>query len=792
MNTDTPPEEMRESTSPITDPDPEEKQLREVLKNLISEHVQDSISPEKVYQYAEARKNELYWRGNQYIYPVLRGGLVVDWASNGDLNYNTSNEEREAQYDYVLNIMRGDGQKFIAVLGQREPNVKAMPRRQDDESAVRRARKADTAAAYLQSIWVPDRVQRHLALSLWKNGTTFAYTPWVVNADVYGQTGLPQMDLVDMPVGEPYYKCMFCGTDTLASIAGQPPKCSNTVCGQPLDPGMLTQPGTVPTPVASGMKYYPRGSVELHLATIFEVTTPFWVHGVKDTPWLWYEYEESKGTLLKAWPELRQKLGTEEWAGDSGEGTSAQGQLARDIASSPTGTYIVPRKDRWLYQRFWLTPAMFELVNSASLRAKLTEKYPEGVRVSLVQSEVIELFAERLDTVWAMCKPSTSEYIFADPICKDYLSIQDIVNDMYNIVVETMERAIPYVMADPLVLDVVQMSKQRGRPSQIIPAKAGVGARLQDSVFKAPVATVEPQMISWMNMVHEKGREIVGVIPAIFGGEGPTPTARQAELQRNQALQQLNPVWNEMRDFWAQVYLNGVRQLAKHSLPDGSNLGQSDGGQFEDGEADFTDLLSGGWFFETDEAMPMTWGAQRDQVMYLLSLGPEAWQLFGLQHPLNISKLQEAFGLTDWKVTDMDARDKVLATIQLLKHGQPMPPPMPGGPPAPSIPPDVFEDDHMLVATVIKEWAQTEEGRTLKDNNPAGYSNIMAYGMASLQLSGPPPMAPQGPPPAGAGPGPNQPPPNGQPPAGVAGPAPPGASMLPPGPPGSAPPPSQQ
>lgn len=764
--------------------------LKEVLKGVIDENVTAVIEREKIYAYQVARKNELYWRGSAYLYPVLLGGNIADWSPVGDLNYTLSEDEREHAYDYVLNIIRGDGRKFIAVLGQRGPNVKAEARRTDDEAAVRRARKADIAAEYLRSCWQPEKIQRHLAMSLWKNGTTFAYTPWVANGDKYGTVNVPKVDAIPVEIGEPYYSCVMCGTETPQSLASQPaapgnppvqgPHCMSQTCpdigGHKFTPQDLNQPPTVSVPQVVGNRTYPKGCVEMHLCTIFEVTTPFYARCIADCPWLWYEYEEDEGKLLKAFPDMRDKLGDQEWAGES-SGISAQGRLARDVASSPTGAFISPRKNRWLYSRFWLRPSMYEYVRNADLRQQLGKLYPKGCKVTLVQGEVAAIDNECLDDVWSMCKPDTSEYMYADPICKDYMSIQDIVNDLYNLVVETMERAIPYMLADPTVLDVLQMSKQRGKPGQIIPAKAGVGSRLSEAIVKAPTATVDPEVFKWIDSVHEAGRELVGILPALFGGGEPASTARAAELQRNQALQQLNTVWNEMRDFWSGAYQNAVRMLATHALPDGSNLGN-----YEAFDADMSDLLGGGYQFTTEEAIPMTWGQKRDLVMFILQGGPEAWKLFGLEHPLNIAKVHDTLGMPDWKVPNMDARDKVLANIKELLKGQPTPGPNPGQM-DPSIPCDQFEDDHMFVASVIKEWAQTEDARGIREMNPMGYANVMAYGTTSMQLSGPPgPTAPPGagPSPGGAAPsspgGPPQPNEPGQA-SGVAVPPPPGAQL---------------
>lgn len=729
--------------------------IKKQLKDLVTDHVQLDVDREKVYQYAEARKAELYYRGQQYLYPVIRNGSIADWQSpTGSLESPRTPGDQDPQYDYVLNIIRGDGNKFIAVLGQRGPNVKAEAALPDDEECVTLVTKADTAAAYLRSRWDCEAVQRHLSLSLWKNGTTFAYTPFVADADKYGIHEEPEIELVEQDNGD--------GTTSFV-------------------------------PNITQVHSYPKGCVELHLATIFEVTVPFYSKTLKDAPWLWYEYEEHKGKLLRAFPQLRAKMGKDsEFAGDE-TGTSSAGRLTRDTASSPTGAYIAPRRNRWLFQRFWLRPAMYELLSNDAVRKQLATEFPDGVRVTMVQGEIVDLAHEVLDDVWAMCKPGVSEYMFADPVCRDYMGIQDLVNDMYNLTVETMERSIPFMLVDPQLLDLQQMAKRSHYPGEFVPAKPGVGSRLADGIQKAPTADVKPEIVQFMNNTHETGRELIGILPAIFGGGSGDQTAREAEIRRNQALQQLNTVWNEMRDFWAQVFTNGVRQMARYSLPDAANLGGYVG------EApDFSDLLDTEdyWSFTTEESMPQTWGQKRDLVMYTLQQGPEAWKLFGMEHPLNAASLADIMGYEGWKVPYADARAKVLATVKKLLQGQPMPAPDGSGNLLPSIPPDDFEDNHLFVGSCVREWSQSPQAMAARDANPAGYANVIAWAKAHMQMSGqgsgaPPP----GPPPGGGngpapgGPGPSQGPsgpqmpitpttPNG--PSGAAMPAPPGAQIGPP------------
>jgi hypothetical protein len=101
--------------------------------------------------------------------------------------------------------------------------------------------------------------------------------------------------------------------------------------------------------------------------------------------------------------------------------------------------------------------------------------------------------------------------------------------------------------------------------------------------------------------------------------------------------------------------------------------------------------------------------------------------------------VQQIFGMDSWTIPMLNNRDKVYATISKLLQAAPTVNPMTGKT-EPSIPIDIFEDDHMTSANVIKEYCQTEQGRANKESNPEGYSNVIAWGMAHQELTMPDPM----------------------------------------------------
>jgi hypothetical protein len=711
--------------------------IRPALTDLLRENVRGDVDREKTQQYAEARKAELYDRGIQYVVPDLVNGNIVDFSPiNGALK-NPSLDKASAGglYDYVVNDIRGYRRKYVAVLGSRSPNLKAVPMRRDNDLHVQRARIADTVLERLDGIWKRDRAHRQIALGLWKSGTMFLYTPFVANGERYGVTREPVIEMRQTPVGPATLNCVQCGSITPVPRDEAPPiACPE--CGSPFGPEDYQDPEMIDIPEIVDVKEYPNGCAELHVCSIFTVTTPFWIKDLTEAPWLWYEYEEHKGALLAAYPNLEQLIGDKDDTPAGTEtGAQAQGMIARATTASPTGTYIPPRKNRWTYSRFWLRPSMYWLMKGAP-RDLLLQYYPKGLKVTQVQDKIVDIEHERLDHVWAMIKPETSETIYADPTCKDFMSGQDLINDFHNMTAQTYQQAVPQTLLPTDIIDFQTLKKRRGIPGEYIPIKPGI-SNIKERIQQMPTAKPEPMMNQWVTELREHLAENIGITRTLFGGALPGDrTAHEAEIMKNQAMMQLSEPWQNMRDGWADAARNAIIQMALHS---GGRIPSADGSDSEVEEIELEDLLNGGWYIRTEESMPMSWSERRSWIGKFLENQPPEMiaQVVGLGSPDNIPSIQETWGLTNWKIPMSDARDKVLDTIRMLLRGEPIKEVAPDGTIQlmPSIPIDEFEDDHQFSANEIKQWAQTKDGREAKQTNPLGYANVIAWGKAHQMLA---------------------------------------------------------
>lgn len=798
--------------TPLPNPDPKAsrahplvKPLRDALKRFVQEEIYPDVDPEKHYQYALARRSYLYWDGFQNIFPSIRNGIVYDFNPiplPGQSNYyDDPNRNIQGLYDSNINLVRGQGNKFIAVLSNRAPNAKAVPLQPESDTLARRARIADKVLMALRRMWDVDEVQRQMAFDAWTFGTWFNLVYWQVDAGKYGTTEVPKF--VETSAIVRYWNCQTCGQ----FIPQDPPPPTCPRCG-----GRIfapTDPLVIPQIQAAGSSSYPNGAPEILTETITTVTVPFYSKGLDDASWLWFEHDAHKGRLVEIYQGETIDMIDSATGGMPGWGTASQasllGSTTRDLMATKMGSPLLRRRSRWLYSRFWVPPSTYWLFRSDQqvtignitrpIRDVMREVFPRGSKWCFIEGQLVDIQPEALTDVWAVGKPGVAPYIYCHPISYDLIPIADMVNLQHALFEETVQRNIPITLIDPDILDLDALENRPGVPGEFIPIQEGNGGRLSDGIYSVTMAKIEPEVARWVEGLVAMGQELTGVLPAIFGGDAGSQTAREAELKRNQALMQLGLVWNGMRQAWRGIYTNAFRLIQRHGAYALRNFGLTEQDLHEVDSIFSPDGQLAGIAIEIEESIPATWGQIRDAISFILQGGPPMWQLMGLQEPTNASKVKDAMGLAGWAVPGNGAREYLMDEIRGLAQEQPAPGPQ-GLMASRQI--DTFLVPPDMAIAIMREWLMSDEGRNLREINPAGYANVMAAAVA-IQMAQAQAMAAQAPPPgppgpgdkgdekggaSGAGPGappsPGPPGPQGLPP-GIGGPPPAGGPPLPPG-----------
>jgi hypothetical protein len=727
------------------------------IKKIIAESESED-NADRTRLYALAVKHDKYFRNLQDVAPEFD-------KSTGVLKYTSVGKDDEAGDDIqrrTINKVKGDGKKFISVLGQKAPNIKGIPgdpRKEEDKAA---ARMADVGQNILRVQWDVEQRNMLLAKTLWTSGTGFGYVRYVTDGERFGFRSEPKLELADTELEPAAYRCTNCGMEsdnpTEAQIGGGDTGldietvkvCPN--CGQPLGEEDRQPPVTTQIAQQAGEEKFENGRVVLTLASVLHVRVPFYATDIADCPYLCYEYEESKARLLALYGDtLREKLKKAAETQASG-GTSQDGKQARQSRISLTGTAGDRSKSLLTYARWWIRPMLYELLEDEGQRQQLYANYPEGVKVTMVEGHVVAMDAEKMDDHWSFCPAETSEFIYSDAICGDMIDFQDAVNDAATIALETFKRGLPITVIDPALVDPKALRDQPALPGDFLVAKTG-GMDISKGIQTVSTARFPEQLQPFVDGLENSTREVTGVMPQIFGGGEGSLTATEYTRRATQALQQLGMQWLYMRRFWVKTYENGVRELAKYAVDNitapptpGSMAG------LEVETLDFSVLNGGEWHFESDEAVPQNWGQQREQLLFLVGQAPDIAASLDVMHPANRSAVKDLLGLSMLVSPGENQKNKVMEAIQQLLMESPIPGPMG---PEPSIPPDDFEDDPAQVVDIIRAWCLDEAGRKARKDNPEGYENVRAYGLAYRSMA----QAMMAPPPEEGGPaGPAEPP----------------------------------
>lgn len=814
------------------------------FKNLIDQKIRAESDPEQSQIFAHIRRNNLYYRGKQYLSMVKMPDGTIDYrpvSGGGMTPFTPQQGSQDQMYDNILPMFRGDVRKWCGVLGVRSPNAKCEPRTVGDDHQIRLSRIGDRAISYLRNTWEADNLQRYLAYSLAVNGTTFGYVNFVADENKYGATEIPRFEARLVPAGEPYFSCANCGTENPVPAAQQAGMCSN--CGFPLGPEDYHEAEMVPGIVQTSVERYANGAVQLQLATGATVKTPLYINDMEHCSWLWYEYLVNRYELVRAYApmpqpgtdpataqfqqELRAHLLAD--SGTSGGGASAA-EIRRTVntLSSPSGQPF-ERKSLASFGQYFLSPGMLEAMSddddkTGNLRQQLQGTYGKGLHLIYVAGKLADVREASITEHWTVCQPDVGEFIWRDAVFDDYIQGVDVINDTLNIVIQQAEKSNSLTIFDADILDPDYLRNRQVQTGEFLQANKGTGNQLASSFFRIPGTEVNEALIKFMEFYISHNRENVGIMPAIYGGGEADEAVGVAKLRRNQSLMQLNVPWNYMRDFWSATYTNATRLLARYS---NGKLVTNKGGTIEIEELDgIWELQQGGFVVQTEEAMPMTWAQRQEQVESMLDRPPQAWPLLGLTDPsgaplaANVEALQDAVGLPDWQVPGLAARERLLDIVGQLVAAEPidqppmppqfdpmgnMMPPGPPPPPQPSIAPNTTMFDAPFAVTVLRDWLVSDKGRegeggSLPGQSPRGFENVLAYTQAWMLIANPPPPPmppgggpppPDGPSPAPPGapaPSPTAPPPPDQrqlaapPQANQAGMAAPSPSQMPPGP----------
>lgn len=717
-------------------------QCGKAIGEVSRDETSDQNDPDRIWILRRIYKCFLYYHDLQGFAPSIYQGLAdVTGASSTFANQATVT----GQYDYSQNLFRGFARKLMAVLGNRMPNAIAVPDNADDDKSITAASTASNAAEYIrQHCELPMQMFYNLMWA-WNAGTTFWHIDFIEDANEFGFKEVPEASEQQGALGNASYDCPQCA-GSVPAVEGQPAPTECMQCHGPIGPQNYKPPVSVNLPNVT-MKRVPASGLKITLHNASEVTVPLDSTSIDDCGWLKLDREWPKAKCLAnpKWGEmLRKDANATSVPQAEVSGSSQYAAGVRSAFASPVGLVRSQRPNMWTVSDLWWTPAQYELVDDPTVRKTLKENFPKGLRITSVRDKIVDFQNEVLRERWQECKPEPSERIMVDPLGMDWLEVTDIYNNTLNQCSETIDRSNQPGFADPTKLDFDALQERRMLPGEYIPMLRPAGGRLEDAIYNPTPITFSEQIAPWVASVIDVAKQVTGLLDAIWGGgSDDEPTARQAEMKKNSALGQLGMIWTSVGKSLEKVYMKATRLLAENEEGVLAFTKKDQFGNFNTMSVVVDDLRNGKYHFEADEAIPMTWGQQRDLLMWMLDKPEELLQLWGMDDPLNIPEFKRLLGMPGERIPLEDERKAGMIVIGKLLEAAPTPgPATPDGTPGEdqaSIQPQ-WEDDHAFLTKLAKAYMKANP--ELETDAPDGYKNLQLWGQAQENAANVPPPPP--------------------------------------------------
>jgi hypothetical protein len=679
----------------------------EAFEQLIKAATDEQYEFERQIQLNKARMQWQMIKGNHFAVPGMVDtayGRIVDYVGWANAPQSDDNGA-EQKFNIAFNLIGGDCYKFMAVMGNSAPRVKAIADDPEDPQSLDDAKNADACLRDMWLKWKSDQLQRVLAFHQFTTGPIYGRTKWTINGRKYGFAVEPKIDLQPGPDG-------------------------------------------TPLPIQSGVQQYENGDVELHLYSVLEISHPYMGRCLEELPYLKCEVLLSKWDLLDTYKGQDGKPGVLDQYRDSDPpdddslASSNTAAEARESVSTPSGTGRSKRRDMWRHREWWLQPFLYQAVTDPTVRQQISQQAQDGLYIAKVGTIPVKATASKLTDEWAVCKTGRGEKILEDALCTDGVPIMRALDDLINMAQETVLRSIPQTIVDGQLLDRQAMKTKEAIAGELIFTMLPVDGDINKRMAQIPPARVTDQLAPLVVQLRAFQQEIYGIRPELTGGGQPTATYREAKQRKDQALMQLSPQAQEMQFFWEAAGENGVRMRAKF----GSGTVKSTRKGAYGPETDIVDmaaLATGNWHCESDDNFPMSSSDRFDKMWALLKeFPPEVQQALSIMDPINLEETLELLQIPGYESVVEDHKRKTLADVAQLLASQPIQ--GPDGQQQPSIQNDPY-DNHQFVASFLQVWLVSKTGQKEKQARPAGFQNVQLFWQAA-QAAAQPPQPPPPPP----------------------------------------------
>lgn len=701
---------------------PEEKlspELRKALRDLVDEFERDDQTVRE-RQLRQWKRLKYLWDGFSNLW---WSETAHDWRIF-DLQQATSNVGDSAFYDKPVNVFKALLESIIAALSAQVPAIKCYPDDAQNALDILTAKGGDRIAELVSKHNDGPLLFIHALYLFCTEGMLAAHNK-SVSDEKFGT--YPQKNFKEEEITQKNPYCPSCGqpyqpldisTNADEEDEFQPGDddvvshdmlnkgemiCRN--CLEQVDPELKNEKIIVQR--FTGVTQEPKSRQIIEVYGGLNVKVPNYARCQKDIPYLRLSWEAHKSDALSKYKFLHNK------GLDSAGGSDIYERWARNslqyFGEFPMNTIT--------WNHWWFRPQAFECIKDEPLRNALKKRFPDGAFVCYCNDEYCESYNCDLDDEWTIAYNPLADFIHYEPLGMLLVSVQEIINEVISLTLQTIEHGIPQTFADTEVLNFKAYKQAEARPGDIFPVKPKGGKTLDQGFFTVKTATLSQEVLPFSEKMMDLGQLASGALPSLWGGAQPnsSKTAAQYSMSRAQSLQRLQTPWKVLTFWWKNIFAKVIPQYIKTMKEDERWVEKGKVNEFINVIVSMADMQGrlGSVELEANEQLPQTWGQNRDIVMQLMGLNNPAI-LSALTDPENIEALAEAIGLDNFEIPGEDDRTKQYEEISLMLQGA-------------QVQIDPLVDDHKIEADICRRWCVSEAGRSAKVNNQQAYQAVIQH-----------------------------------------------------------------
>ncbi|HUK53084.1 MAG TPA: hypothetical protein VL099_07325, partial [Candidatus Binatia bacterium] len=718
--------------------------LQQALRGLVDELARENIYARR-QEIRKVRQARLFWQGKQYIWwserdQAFHTPFDSSWTQSADAGADMP------RYQYVTNIYQPFGLTLMAALSQNVPQTRLFPESPTDERDITTAAAGTKVIEYLERSNDARTLLQDTAFYLYTDGKVGGYVRYVVDGQRFGfklQDVFEEAEAVLTPAKAQCPECGWCGTGIPASPPGSETRAGQShgaapaissseqgageaerneclsrcpQCGAELAEQDFTPAETVRVPRRAGVERLPAGQEVISIIGALELKTPLWAREQHEFPYLIWSVEAHISKLKAAYPQAAEKISAGGLGGDQEYERIARLSVAQgSTLVEQTGDVLA---NLVTYQRAWLRPWAFYALDDQQTREELLRLFPDGCYVAFAGETYCESRNENMDDHWRVLHAMPGDGQDRPALGEALISVQERLNDLGNIAIETYEYGIPATYVDAEMIDLEALEEQSSTPGAMYPVHPRPGQPVGAGFYATPQAALSPDLLRHMSdLFGPVAQFLTGAFPALFGGEMENQkTATGYAMARDQAMGRLGLPWGRIRRFYSDLMLLGLECFRRNRVEDLELPVVGSSGDWSAETVHLADLAGRVRVYpESDENFPVSWTQQRQALLQLLQLlGNDPTFKQTMNDPENMAVLKRLVGLNDLALPGDEARVKQFREIEQLLTEPPQifTDSLTGALRIePSIRPDVFADDHAAELATCRRWMSSADGQ---------------------------------------------------------------------------------